>query len=142
VAVQAAVKRNRSSSSPARPKSTNRHLEARAKALAELKGYVTNLKHPMAKYVVVAHHQLWQIGHSFRMSKTDLRARPIYTTGGAAGDGAALSSNSAIPVHRHLGRRRWGRPPKHPKASGLPGDPATSLACQLGAIEEFEENAE
>ena len=84
MAVQAAVKRNRSSSSPARPKSINRHLGARAKALAGLKGYVTNLKHPMAKYVVVAHHQLWQIGHSFRMSKTDLRARPIYTTGGAA----------------------------------------------------------
>ena len=25
-----------------------------------------------------AYHQLWQIEHSFRMSKTDLRARPIY----------------------------------------------------------------
>ena len=25
-----------------------------------------------------AYHQLWQIENSFRMSKTDLRARPIY----------------------------------------------------------------
>jgi len=28
--------------------------------------------------VLGAYHQLWQIEKSFRMSKTDLRARPIY----------------------------------------------------------------
>jgi hypothetical protein len=43
-----------------------------------LKGYVTNLEAPTAEYVLGACHQLWQIEHSFRMSKTDLRARPIY----------------------------------------------------------------
>ena len=47
-------------------------------ALAGLKGYVTNLQAPTAEYVLGAYHQLWQIEHSFRMSKTDLRARPIY----------------------------------------------------------------
>jgi transposase len=41
-------------------------------------GYVTNLEAPTAEYVMGAYHQLWQIEKSFRMSKTDLRARPIY----------------------------------------------------------------
>jgi hypothetical protein len=43
-----------------------------------MKGYVTNLRAPTAEYVLGAYHQLWQIEKSFRMSKTDLRARPIY----------------------------------------------------------------
>ena len=53
-------------------------LEAKARALAGLKGYITNLEAPTAEYVMGAYHQLWQIEKSFRMSKTDLRARPIY----------------------------------------------------------------
>jgi transposase len=56
----------------------NRDLEAKTRALAGLKGYVTNLQAPTAEYVMGAYLQLWQIEHSFRMSKTDLRARPIY----------------------------------------------------------------
>jgi hypothetical protein len=43
-----------------------------------LKGYVTNLEAPTAEYVIGAYHQLWQIEKSFRMSKSDLPARPIY----------------------------------------------------------------
>jgi transposase len=43
-----------------------------------LKGYITNLEAPTAEYVLAAYHQLWQIEKSFRMSKSDLRARPIY----------------------------------------------------------------
>jgi hypothetical protein len=39
---------------------------------------VTNLEAPTAEYVMGAYRQLWQIEKSFRMSKTDLRARPIY----------------------------------------------------------------
>jgi len=59
-------------------RSVNRDLEAKARALAGLKGYVTNLQAPTAEYVMGAYHQLWQIEKSFRMSKSDLRARPIY----------------------------------------------------------------
>ena len=59
-------------------RSVNRDLEAKARALAGLKGYVTNLEAPTPEYLMGAYHQLWQIEHSFRMSKTDLRARPIY----------------------------------------------------------------
>jgi hypothetical protein len=65
-------------------KSINRELEARARDLAGLKGYVTNLAAcpdgtPVtADFVIGSYHQLWNIEKSFRMSKSDLRARPIY----------------------------------------------------------------
>ena len=78
VAGQAAVKRNRFVQLTGATKSINRQLEAKARALAGLKGYVTNLEAPTAEYVMGAYHQLWQIEKSFRMSKSDLRARPIY----------------------------------------------------------------
>ena len=78
VAGQAAVKRNRFIQLGGATKSINRQLEAKARALAGLKGYVTNLEAPTAEYVMGAYHQLWQIEKSFRMSKSDLRARPIY----------------------------------------------------------------
>jgi hypothetical protein len=74
----AAIKRNRFVQLSGGTRSVNRDLEAKARALAGLKGYVTNLEAPTAKFVIDAYHQLWQIEHSFRMSKSDLRARPIY----------------------------------------------------------------
>ena len=78
MAGQAAVKRNRFVQLTGATKTINRSLETKARALAGLKGYVTNLQAPTAEYVLGAYHQLWQIEKSFRMSKTDLRARPIY----------------------------------------------------------------
>jgi transposase len=78
VAGQTPVKRNRFVELVGGTKSVNRGLETKARALAGLKGYVTNLQAPTAEYVMGAYHQLWQIEKSFRMSKTDLRARPIY----------------------------------------------------------------
>ena len=80
VAGQAAVKRNRFVQLTAATKTINRSLEAKARALAGLKGYVTNLEAPTAEYVLGAYHQLWQIEKSFRMSKSDLRAGPSTTT--------------------------------------------------------------
>ena len=78
VAGQAPIKRNRFVQLTGATKTINRSLEAKVRALAGLKGYVTNLDSPTAEYVMGAYHQLWQIEKSFRMSKTDLRARPIY----------------------------------------------------------------
>lgn len=52
----------------------------RARQLAGLKGYVTNLpetKMPGAA-VINAYHDLWQVEASFRMTKSDLRARPVF----------------------------------------------------------------
>jgi transposase len=56
----------------------NRELEAKARGLAGLKGYITNLPDANAEFVIDAYHRLWRIEKSFRMSKHDLRARPIY----------------------------------------------------------------
>jgi hypothetical protein len=78
VAGQTPVKRNRFVQLAGGTKSINRGLETKARALAGLKGYITNLEAPTAEYVMAAYHQPWQIEKSFRMSKSDLRARPIY----------------------------------------------------------------
>jgi Transposase DDE domain len=78
VAGQIPVKRNRFVQLTGGTKSINRGLETKARALAGLTGYITNLEAPTAEYVMAAYHQLWQIEKSFRMSKSDLRARPIY----------------------------------------------------------------
>ena len=53
---------------------------ARARALVGLKGYVTNIPaHIMgAGEVIGSYHDLWHVEQSFRMSKTDLRARPMF----------------------------------------------------------------
>ena len=75
---QAAVKRNRFVQLTGGTKTINRDLEAKTRALAGLKGYITNLQAPTPDYVLGAYHQLWKIEKSFRMSKSDLRARPIY----------------------------------------------------------------
>jgi hypothetical protein len=53
---------------------------ARARKLAGLKGYVTNLPvsvMPPAE-VTSRYHDLWHVEQSFRMSKTDLAARPMF----------------------------------------------------------------
>jgi hypothetical protein len=54
VAGQAAVKRNRFVQLTGATKSINQTLEAKARALAGLKGYVTNLEVPTAEYVLGA----------------------------------------------------------------------------------------
>lgn len=55
----------------------NQVLIDKAKALAGIKGYVTNLAIP-DKQIIISYHQLWHVEKSFRMSKSDLKARPIF----------------------------------------------------------------
>ena len=53
---------------------------ARAQSLVGLKGYVTNLDTTAmtATEVIAKYHDLWKVERSFRMSKTDLQARPMF----------------------------------------------------------------
>jgi hypothetical protein len=53
---------------------------ARARQLVGLKGYVTNIPATVmaAGEVIGSYHDLWHVEQSFRMSKTDLRARPMF----------------------------------------------------------------
>ena len=78
VAGKVPVKRNRFIKLTGANKSVNRTLEAKARALAGLKGYITNLPDASAEFVIDSYHRLFQIEASFRMSKHDLAARPIY----------------------------------------------------------------
>lgn len=61
----------------AKKKQLNQKLIDKAKALAGIKGYVTNLDIP-DEQVIAYYHQLFQVEATFRMAKSDLRARPIY----------------------------------------------------------------
>ncbi len=78
VAGKAAVKRNRFVKLTGGTRTINRDLESKARALAGFKAYITNIDNPTPEFVIGAHHQLWRIEKTFRMSKHDLRARPIY----------------------------------------------------------------
>ena len=78
VAGQAAIKRNRFVTLSGGTRTVNRELETKARTLAGWKPYVTNIVDADPAWVIGAYHQLWRIEHAFRMSKHDLRARPVY----------------------------------------------------------------
>jgi len=58
-------------------KKLNQTLVNKAYALVGIKGYVTNLDAPDLE-IIDWYHQLWNVEASFRMAKSDLRARPIF----------------------------------------------------------------
>ena len=80
VAGKTAVKRNRFVRLSGGTKSVNRELEAKARALAGIKGYVTNLAAcpdgtPVtAEFVISSYHRLFEIEKSFRMGPNTDRA--------------------------------------------------------------------
>lgn len=53
---------------------------ARARRMVGLKGYVTNIPATLmpAAEVMTNYHDLWHVEQSFRMSKSDLKARPMF----------------------------------------------------------------
>lgn len=71
------VKRNKFVALKTSVKKLNQPLIDKAYALAGIKGYVTDLDISPEK-VIDAYHQLFQVEASFRMAKSDLRARPIF----------------------------------------------------------------
>lgn len=60
--------------------SVNWDLVERARSLAGIKGYVTNIDPAVmdGPPVVAAYHDLCQVERSFRMTKSDLAARPVF----------------------------------------------------------------
>lgn len=52
----------------------------RARALVGMKGYVTNIEASLmpGAEVIGSYHDLWHVEQSFRMSRTDLAARPMF----------------------------------------------------------------
>jgi Transposase DDE domain len=78
------VKRNRFITLASGQNTVNRNLEAKARRLAGLKGYTTNLAacpdgtKITPEFVIGAYHRLFEIERSFRMAKSDLQARPVF----------------------------------------------------------------
>lgn len=60
-----------------RQPSLNTHLVTKAEKLEGIKGYLTNTA--LSEGVVIdRYHDLWRIENSFRLTKSDLEARPIF----------------------------------------------------------------
>jgi transposase len=78
VAGKIPIKRNRFVKVTGADKSINHELATKARLLAGWKAYATNIIAPTPEFVIGSYHQLWRIEKSFRMSKSDLAARPIF----------------------------------------------------------------
>jgi hypothetical protein len=88
-------------------KSVDWALVNRARQLAGLKGYVTNLDPATmdGAAVIGAYHDLWKVEKSFRMAKTDLRARPIFHHQRDSIEAHLTVVFAALAVARHLQER-------------------------------------
>ena len=77
---------------------------ARAYRLVGLKGYVTNVPADVmpAAEVIASYHDLWHVEQSFRMSKTDLAARPMFHHQRDAIEAHLTIVFTALAVARHL----------------------------------------
>uniref|UniRef100_UPI0038995AA8 IS1634 family transposase n=1 Tax=Mycolicibacterium sarraceniae TaxID=1534348 RepID=UPI0038995AA8 len=66
--------------SPKRGPYPRRSSLQRARHLVGLKGYVTNIDTTLmpATEIISSYHDLWRVEQSFRMSKSDLAARPMF----------------------------------------------------------------
>ena len=78
-----------------------------ARQLLGLKGYVTNMAaEKLDGYQVVsAYHELFQVERSFRMAKTDLRARPMFHHQRDSIEAHLTIVFTALAVSRHLQER-------------------------------------
>jgi len=84
---------------------------ARARRLAGLKGYVTNIPAAVmpATEVITSYHDLWHVEQSFRMSKTDLAARPMFARTRDAIEAHLTIVFTALAISRTV-QNRTGQP--------------------------------
>lgn len=69
-----------------------------------LKGYITNTELPAAE-IIESYGQLWQIERAFRISKTDLRIRPMYHRRRRRIEAHVLVAFVAYMIYKELERR-------------------------------------
>ncbi|WP_413542413.1 transposase [Citricoccus nitrophenolicus] len=79
-------------------------LVERARQLLGLKGYVSNISPEVldGPAVVAAYHSLWQVEKSFRMAKSDIRARPMFHHQRDSIEAHLTVVICALAVARHL----------------------------------------
>src|SRR5439155_16048777 len=58
----------------------NEELKAKAEKLIGIKGYITNVSETVLSnsQVIEYYHELWHVEQAFRISKSDLKTRPIF----------------------------------------------------------------
>jgi hypothetical protein len=102
-----ALKKDRFVTIDGATRSVNWALVERARQLAGLKGYVTNIDPATmgGAAVIGAYHDLWVVEKSFRMAKTDLRARPIFHHQRDSIEAHLTVVFAALAVSRHLQER-------------------------------------
>ena len=101
---KADIKRNRFLKIKGDIREVNLPLVSEAKRRAGIKGYVTDLDIP-AQQVIDAYHQLFQVEKSFRMSKSDLKARPIFHHTREAIDAHLTVVFAALAIAREIEAR-------------------------------------
>ena len=76
----------------------------RARQSAGFKGYVTNIDPKImdGHAVVAAYHDLWKVEQSFRMAKSDLKARPIFHRTRDSIEAHLTIVFAALAIARHL----------------------------------------
>lgn len=76
----------------------------RTQRLQGLKGYVTNIPAPLmpASEIISSYHELWHVEQSFRISKTDLKARPIFHRHKDAIEAHLTIVMTALAISRYL----------------------------------------
>ena len=79
-------------------------LKTKAEKLLGIKGYVTNIpEQELSNTEIVAYyHDLWHVEQAFRMSKSDLRARPIFHHTQEAIRAHVLICFMALMIGKHL----------------------------------------
>lgn len=82
--------------------SLNERLIRKAQLLEGLKGYVTNAMELSDTEVREKYASLWRIERSFRMSKSDLRARPIFHTHKESIEAHLLIVFTALAASRYI----------------------------------------
>lgn len=76
---------------------------------------------PHASFIIDAYHQLWHVEHSFRMSKHDLKARPIYSRTRESIDARLAVVFAALAVsHRDRATCRLDHQEIRPGLAALP----------------------
>ena len=82
-------------------KEINTALVNKARMRAGIKGYITNLDIP-AQQVIDYYHQLFQVEKSFRIAKSDLKARPIFHHKRESIDAHLTIVFAALAISRHI----------------------------------------
>ena len=80
----------------------NERLIKKMERLEGLKGYVTNARDLSDEAVMEQYASLWQVERSFRMSKSDLQARPIFHTLKESIEAHLLIVFTALAVSRYI----------------------------------------